>query len=193
MARQLIFGWRPRSEAEEAIAASVIETGTKMFFQQTNAPTGWTKDTTHDDKALRIVSGSVSSGGATAFSSVMGSGKTTGSHVLLTSEIPSHNHGVGTLATASNGAHTHNLVADSQPAGSGVPSGRTLADSSAGTSIYITTSANPVNLHSQSISSSGAHTHTLSGSVASAGSDGGHTHTLSLDLQYVDCIIAEKD
>lgn len=47
-----------------------IVSGTRMLFQQTSAPTGWTKDTTHDDKALRVVSGSASSGGSTAFSSV---------------------------------------------------------------------------------------------------------------------------
>ncbi len=43
--------------------------GTKMLFQQTAAPTGWTKDTTHDDKALRVVTGTASSGGTNSFSS----------------------------------------------------------------------------------------------------------------------------
>lgn len=44
--------------------------GVLSLFQQTAAPTGWTKSTTHNDKALRIVSGTVSTGGSTAFSSV---------------------------------------------------------------------------------------------------------------------------
>jgi hypothetical protein len=43
---------------------------TKALFQQTAAPTGWTKDTTHNNKAIRIVSGTASSGGSTAFTSV---------------------------------------------------------------------------------------------------------------------------
>lgn len=44
--------------------------GTKALFVQSSAPTGWTKDTTHNNKALRIVSGSASSGGSTAFTDV---------------------------------------------------------------------------------------------------------------------------
>jgi hypothetical protein len=47
--------------------------GTLMLFQQTAAPTGWTKQTTHNDKALRVVSGSASSGGSTAFTNVFAS------------------------------------------------------------------------------------------------------------------------
>ena len=70
--------------------------GTKMMFVQTSAPTGWTKDTTHDNKALRVVSGTAGSGGSveftTAFASQAVSG-TVGSTTLSTSDIPSHSHG----------------------------------------------------------------------------------------------------
>jgi len=38
--------------------------GTALVFAQTSAPTGWTKSTTHNDKALRVVSGTASSGGS---------------------------------------------------------------------------------------------------------------------------------
>jgi len=41
--------------------------GTVMLFKQTAAPTGWTKITSSDDAALRIVSGTVSTGGSVAF------------------------------------------------------------------------------------------------------------------------------
>ena len=51
---------------------------TIMLFQQTTAPVGWTKLTTHNNKALRIVTGAVGSGGATAFTSVFGGSKFTG-------------------------------------------------------------------------------------------------------------------
>lgn len=47
--------------------------GTKMLFQQTSAPTGWTKDSTHDNKALRVVTGAASSGGSNSFSGVFNS------------------------------------------------------------------------------------------------------------------------
>jgi hypothetical protein len=44
-------------------ASALLEapSGTAMLFQQTSAPTGWTKQTGHNDKALRLVSGNVSS------------------------------------------------------------------------------------------------------------------------------------
>lgn len=76
-------------------AAAGFTAGTLMLFQQTAAPTGWTKQTTHDNKALRVVSGSAASGGSvgftTAFASQSVSG-TVGSTTLTTTQIPSHTH-----------------------------------------------------------------------------------------------------
>lgn len=75
--------------------------GTKTIFNQTNAPTGWTKITTYDDCALRIVSGNASTGGTQNFSSVHNTHSTSGSiqadsatgiTVLSTTQIPSHTH-----------------------------------------------------------------------------------------------------
>src|SRR5712671_6740374 len=43
--------------AADIPAAERFASGTRLLFQQTSAPTGWTKDTTHNDKALRVVSG----------------------------------------------------------------------------------------------------------------------------------------
>ena len=47
--------------------------GTAMLFVQTAAPTGWTKSTTHNNKALRIVSGTASSGGSVNFTTAFSS------------------------------------------------------------------------------------------------------------------------
>ena len=79
--------------------------GTTTLFHQAAAPTGWTKQTTHDNKALRCVSGTGGgSGGSTAFTSVFTSrtpgGSVSGSNsggsvnntTLGLNEIPSHNH-----------------------------------------------------------------------------------------------------
>ena len=80
--------------------------GTTTLFHQAAAPTGWTKSTTHNDKALRVVSGAGGgSGGSTAFSSVMAS-RTTGGSVsgsnsggsvsnttLSEAQMPYHQHG----------------------------------------------------------------------------------------------------
>ena len=51
----------------QANSAAGFPSGTKLLFQQNTAPTGWTKSTTHDNKALRIVSGNVTTGGTVAF------------------------------------------------------------------------------------------------------------------------------
>ncbi len=65
-----------------------IPSGTLMLFQQTAAPSGWTKDTTHNDKALRVVSGTASSGGTSNFSTVFGLQATSGTTLNLTN-LPS--------------------------------------------------------------------------------------------------------
>jgi hypothetical protein len=84
--------------------------GTLMLFQQTAAPVGWTKQTTHNDKALRVVSGTASSGGSVAFSTVFGR-TATDAHTLTTSEIPSHSHGLQNALCASGAAPSSSAVA----------------------------------------------------------------------------------
>jgi hypothetical protein len=84
--------------------SSAVPTGTVMLFQQNSAPTGWTKLTTHDNKALRVVSGTAGTGGSTAFTSVFASRTPGGSvygnnsgggihaHTLSWNQMPSHTH-----------------------------------------------------------------------------------------------------
>ena len=74
--------------------------GTKMLFVQSSAPTGWTKQTGFDNRALRLVSsGSLGGGGggSNGFSNVFNnsvstSGGSVSNHTLSVSQIPSHNH-----------------------------------------------------------------------------------------------------
>ena len=69
--------------------------GTVMLFYQAAAPTGWTKLTTQDDKALRVVSGTGGvAGGTNAFSTVMAQ-TAVGYHTLATSELAPHAHPIG--------------------------------------------------------------------------------------------------
>ena len=56
-----------------SITAHVFPSGTAMLFAQSSAPTGWTKSTTHNNKALRVVSGTAGSGGSNAFSNTFAS------------------------------------------------------------------------------------------------------------------------
>ena len=72
-----------------------IATGSLTLFQQTSAPTSWTKQTTHNDKALRVVSGAASSGGTFGFSAVFAErtpAGTVGNTTLTEAQMPSHYH-----------------------------------------------------------------------------------------------------
>lgn len=77
-------------------STDTFPTGTSMIFQQTSAPTGWTKQVTHNDKAVRIVSGSAGSGGSlgftTAFSSTRTVVGTTNGTAITIAQMPPHSH-----------------------------------------------------------------------------------------------------
>ena len=142
-----------------------IPAGTLMLFQQTAAPTGWTKQTTHDNKALRVVSGTAGSGGSTAFTSVFAnqtptinvSGLSAAATTLSTSQIPSHTH------TVTSSDNTGN-----PPTGQGVS--------------YTGAVVSAIN--TGSAGGGGSHTHSISGSATASG--------ITLNVQYVDLIIASK-
>jgi hypothetical protein len=86
----------------------IFPQSTVWVFYQASAPTGWTKSTTHDNKALRVVSGTGGgSGGTNAFTSMMTStyfnyagnisgGDPTGLHPLTEAQIPAHTHSMPT-------------------------------------------------------------------------------------------------
>lgn len=80
--------------------------GTRMLFQQTAAPTGWTKETnaTYNDAALRFQTGTVTTGGADAFSTHFGTSKSTAAHTLTIAEMPSHDHTAAGVTTYGGGA-----------------------------------------------------------------------------------------
>ena len=80
-----------------------IATGSLTLFQQTSAPTSWTKQTTHNDKALRVVSGAASSGGTFGFSAVFANRTptgTVGNTTLTEAQMPSHLHTIIDCAQA---------------------------------------------------------------------------------------------
>ena len=157
--------------------------GTSMLFQQTAAPTGWTKQTTHDNKALRVVTGTASSGGSNTFSGVFNTaipvsgtsnnstvtitGSTAG-HTLSLSEIPSHRH--------LEGGHVEFGTGDS------ISAGTRNTGNDGGARRYYTDYQG----------GGGSHSHSA-GTLA--GSNHSHTYTsdFNLNVQYVDLIIAAKD
>lgn len=175
-----------------ATLAAGVPSGTSQLFVQTAAPTGWTKGTTHNDKALRVVTGSVSSGGSAAFSSAFGTPSVSGTISGAPSAgnlgvSVSGNVGSTTLSINQIPAHSHSYQRAN--AGSQVPqySGyqyRTVANFQA---------ANTGNK-----GGNGSHNHNLSVSGNLSGAPGvGNlalsSSTASINVQYVDVIIATKD
>ncbi len=141
--------------------------GTLMLFQQTAAPTGWTKQTTHNDKALRVVSGTASSGGTSAFSTcfqnqtptINTSGLSAGATTLSTAQMPSHNHSFTAY--------------------------RSSADSFGGNIANTDGSFYDAGFSVSSTGGGGSHSHSMSGSATSS--------AITLAVQYVDLIIARKN
>jgi hypothetical protein len=149
--------------------------GTKLLFQQTAAPTGWTKSTSHDNKALRVVSGAASSGGTvgftTAFTSQAVSG-TVGSTTLTTSQVPNATGGIG-LHGAEAGSSLW------QPSGAFGGSGIFNGYRAPGGAVGGATSLSNISLSLGF--GNGSHNHSFSGTA------------INLAVQYVDVIIATKD
>lgn len=103
----------------EAIVGGV-PSGTAMLFVQAAAPMGWTRQTTHNDKALRIVSGNttVSSGGSVPFSTAFARTSTDGSS-LSSAQLASHAHaGVGGSTTRVSTAAANYYAGASSSTGS---------------------------------------------------------------------------
>lgn len=163
-----------------AVLNQYIEAGTKMLFQQTTAPTGWTKDTTHNDKSLRIVSGTVGSGGSVAFSTLFGR-TATDTVTLSQANLPNVNFTNSGIALNDPG-HTHGLTAVVKDSGrQNIASGAVAAFGFDGTNVA-NTGSNTTGI-----------TVSAQGSAASGGSGTGHSHGMDMRVQYVDCIIASKN
>ncbi len=145
---------------------SALPAGTVMLFMQTSAPTGWTKSAAHNNKAIRIVTGTASSGGSTAFTSVFAA------RTIAEANLPSHNH-TFSGTTTTDGAHTHTYT--SPPGIFGVNTGGTSAPRGNNTT--------------GTTSSAGSHSHTYSGTTSSVGSG----TAWDFAVQYVDLIAASKD
>jgi hypothetical protein len=94
---------------------------------------------------------------------------------LAITNLPAHTHGVGTLVTANNGSHTHgvgSLVTNNTGAHTHtVPNCFEKIWAASGSD-----QRTPWNGHYVNSGSSGAHTHTITGSTASGGA---HTHTIT--------------
>ena len=140
--------------------------GTKMVFNQTTSPLGWTKETGSNDVALRLISGTVGTGGTVAFDTCFASKTPTisMSNAAVTLDgttVANHGHGWSIYdRNLSNVGFTGNTLLG----GSG-----TYGNSSPGSVSPTTGGGN-------------AHTHTNTAS----------SNALDMDVSYVDVIIATK-
>jgi hypothetical protein len=179
-AGQILVSKGPNAQPAYQDNPPAFASGTVMLFVQSTAPTGWTKSTAHNDKALRVVSGTAGSGGSSAFSSVFGSrtpsgsvsvSGSVGSTTLDGNMIPGHNHLGGSwqiydAAAPNYGSYSASITN---------PLGRWVGTNTAYLAYTSTTGGG------------GSHNHSFSGSGAFTG------NAMDFAVQYLDTIVATKD
>ncbi len=146
--------------------------GTRLVFNQTAAPTGWTKESsaTYNEAALQFTTGSVGTGGSLAFGTAFASralSGTVGNTTLTEAQIPLHGH-----------PYRMRDFGGGEPDGSG----GMLCDVSAANKAAFT--GTPSNTAGEQIGGTGggqAHNHSLS------------INNLDIAVKYASCIIAQKN
>jgi hypothetical protein len=139
--------------------------GTRMTFQQTTPPTGWTKEvsTTYADSALRISIGTVTTGGSTTFSTV------------FQSKTPSGSIGAITLSTGNLPSHTVDLTTKTKT-GAGFVAGSQTYEMLSGTNDFSSTTSETSN----SVGSGTSFTPTFTGNA------------MDFAVKFVDFTIGQK-
>jgi len=175
------------------------ETG--ILFHQSAAPPGWTKVTTFNDAALRVVSGNIGWGGVLGFSTVFAR-QATDNFTLATAQMPAHSHAnydSGHAHSVYDPAHNHvvndptHVHSATYPSASSAqaPSGNPVSipgayggnTGAAGTGIWLNGAYTGIGVNAANAQIVNANT----------GGGGAHAHGIDLRLQYVDVIICTKD
>ena len=180
---------------------NLLPSGTRLVFHNSSAPTGWTRDTSINDTALRVVSGSTGSGGSTGFTSALGSPSVSGSVSLsgepgsgnLSTSISGNvNIGSTTLSTSQMPSHSHSF-----PVADGF---QFYANTNAITTSSQVSDTSGVGTNSTGGSGSHNHNagHNLSGSISGSPDRGTLSASLSsastsINVKYQDVILAQKD
>ena len=187
-------------------AGGGFASGTVMLFAQTAAPTGWTKNTTTgDNSALRVVTGTASTGGSQGFTTAFASQTPTGSVAIST---VSGSAGATTLTTPQIPSHAHRTFGTGTFTGN-PPAPGGIGDASPSNAIFNTFTSNSnnigrygrlqfpetgggptINQGSDNTGGGGDHTHPFSFSSGSGTFSG---NAINLAVQYIDVIRATKD
>ena len=121
-----VYTWDGEKWLSTGVEPFPIPPGTVMLFIQAAAPTGWTKITTHNDKALRIVSGTGGgSGGSIAFSTAFAR-TATDNFTITTTTIPPHAHnipGAGAVTHGDSGSGAFSIRGGSPSFGQALTTG----------------------------------------------------------------------
>jgi hypothetical protein len=169
--------------AWSSAAAAAFDSGTVMLFAQTAAPTGWTKNTSAGNQhALRVVTGTASTGGSVDFTTAFASQTPSGTVSV------SGSAGNTTLSTPIIPGHTHTLTFGAKQSGYGADPIISLGGLAP---FYNPGSPVRGNLSTGTTSSTGgggAHSHPLS--ISSSTFSG---NAINLAVKYVDVIRATKD
>jgi hypothetical protein len=166
--------FNPTQQAQARANAPPFESGTKMIFWQSSAPTGWTKDVANNDKALRITSGAASSGGSVDFSTLFAR-TATDAVTLVQANLPNVNFVV--TIPAGEGSHTHTGTCPFD-AGNQTAAGADSVKADAGSS---------------AITINAATLPQMAGTAASGGSGTSFSPAIDMRVKYVDVILATKD
>lgn len=152
-----------------------IPTGgvTVMPFFQAAAPTGWTKQTTHNNKGIRVVSGTGGGNGGTRdFTTVFGLTAVDGA-TLSQATLPSVNFNVtGTFSGSQNGGGPANQFGT-----------QAVVNATGGSTVV------PTSGQANNITVAGS----ITGAAASGGSGSQHAHNIDLRLAYIDLILCSRD
>ena len=136
---------------------TAFPSGTRMIFQQSSAPTGWTKDTSDtNQRALRVVSGTASSGGSMDFTTAFATHNPSGATDNTTQG--------GTVASGGN--NTNNATQGGSIANGGNNT------NSGGNNTNSTTQGGSVNSHTLSESQMPTHRHTVKTTNSDSNSTG---------------------
>ena len=157
--------------------AGAFSAGTTLLFYQASAPTGWTKITTHDNKAMRVVSGTGGgSGGTTNFTSVFTSRGV---------PLPEHAHGGNTGTVSAD--HYHVFPGDDQLVfANGVAGWSALTNGSFAYDAVSTNEGGGQLWRTSGISENHTHAFTTNNS-GTAGA------AMDFAVQYIDVIICSKN
>lgn len=101
----------------DAAGSIVFASGDQILFRGASVPSGWSI-VAQNNKALRIVSGTPSSGGTNTFSTIFTSARPTSGTALTIANLPAHSHTIRSGATSYVGTSTSSVAG---PAGVSFP------------------------------------------------------------------------